>query len=341
MKRAPIAISCLALSAALCLGLLGCDQSGGKPRIGVALFSVDDSFVGAARRALEAESTGKAVLSVLDGQNQQRIQDEQVDALLLDKAKAIIVNPVDLSVVTSLVFKAKAADVPVVFFSRDPSTVAINMWDKAYFVGVKTEEADALQVQILADYWKTHPEADKDQDGRIEYVLVRGDSDHEAALVSAANRQKAFDAAGLKAVKLTEVSADWTRVEAQQKMASVIATFGAKRIEAVLCANDEMALGAIEALKVAGYFKANGGDFVPVVGVDGTRFALDAIADGSLLGTVRGDAASQGRAAFDLAYALATGKDPGAAGWALSDSKYAFVPRQKVTRENLKEFQSQ
>ncbi len=72
--------------------------------------------------------------------------------MLLEKAKAIIVNPVDLSVVTSLVFKAKSAGVPIVFFSRDPSTVAIGMWDKAFFVGVKTEEADALQVQILADY---------------------------------------------------------------------------------------------------------------------------------------------------------------------------------------------
>jgi methyl-galactoside transport system substrate-binding protein len=341
MKRATIALSVLALTASFCLLLPGCDPSGGKPRIGVAVFSVDDSFVGAARRALETESTGKAVLSVLDGQNQQTIQNEQVDALLLDKAKAIIVNPVDLSVVGSLVFKAKAADVPVVFFSRDPSTVAINMWDKAYFVGVKTEEADALQVQILADYWKAHPEADRDQDGKIEYVLIRGDSNHEASLVSDANRQKAFDAAGLKAVKLTEVSANWTRVEAQQKMAVVIAAIGAKRIEAVLCANDEMALGAIEALKVAGYFKGSGGDYVPVVGVDGTRFALDAISDGSLLGTVRGDAASQGRAAFDLAYALAMGNDPGAAGWALSDSKYAFVPYQKVTRDNLKDFQNQ
>jgi methyl-galactoside transport system substrate-binding protein len=321
--------------------LPGCDPSGGKPRIGVAVFSVDDSFVGAVRRALEAESTGKAVLSVLDGQNQQTIQNEQVDALLLDKAKAIIVNPVDLSVVGSLVFKAKAADVPVVFFSRDPSTVAINMWDKAYFVGVKTEEADALQVQILADYWKAHPEADKDQDGRIEYVLIRGDSNHEASLVSDENRQKAFGAVGIKAVKLTEVSANWTRVEAQQKMAVVIAAIGARRIEAVLCANDEMALGAIEALKVAGYFKGNGGDYVPVVGVDGTRFALDAISDSSLLGTVRADAASQGRAAFDLAYALAVGNDPGAAGWALSDSKYAFVPYQKVTRDNLKNFLNQ
>jgi ABC-type sugar transport system, periplasmic component len=340
MKSGIIALASLAIAAAFSAGLAGCDQSSGKPRIGVALFSIDDSFVSSVRRSLEAEASGKARLSVLDGQNQQTIQNAQIDGMLADKATAIIVNPVDSSIIGSLVFKAKAADVPVVFFSRDPSTVSIDMWDKAYFVGVKSEESDALQVEILADYWKDHSEADKDQDGRIQYVLIRGDSNHEAALVSAANRQKAFDAAGLKAVKLTELSANWTRAEAQQKMASVITALGAKRIEAVLCANDEMALGAIEALKVAGYFKGNG-DYLPVIGVDGTRFALDAIADGSLLGTVRGDADSQGKASFDLAYALAKGADPGAAGWALTDGRYVLVPYQKVTRDNYKEFTAQ
>jgi methyl-galactoside transport system substrate-binding protein len=324
MKSGIIALASLAIAAAFSAGLAGCDQSSGKPRIGVALFSIDDSFVSSVRRSLEAEASGKARLSVLDGQNQQTIQNAQIDGMLADKATAIIVNPVDSSIIGSLVFKAKAADVPVVFFSRDPSTVSIDMWDKAYFVGVKSEESDA----------------DKDQDGRIQYVLIRGDSNHEAALVSAANRQKAFDAAGLKAVKLTELSANWTRAEAQQKMASVITALGAKRIEAVLCANDEMALGAIEALKVAGYFKGNG-DYLPVIGVDGTRFALDAIADGSLLGTVRGDADSQGKASFDLAYALAKGADPGAAGWALTDGRYVLVPYQKVTRDNYKEFTAQ
>ncbi len=188
----------LTLTAVLSLGLSGCDQSGGKPRIGVALFSVDDSFVGAARRALEAEASGKAILSVLDGQNQQTIQNDQIDAMLLDKAKAVIVNPVDITVVTSLVFKAKAADVPIVFFSRDPSTVAINMWDKAFFVGVRTEEADVLQVQILADSWKSHPDADKDGDGRIEYAVIRGDSNKAASQSADDNRQKAFAADGIQ-----------------------------------------------------------------------------------------------------------------------------------------------
>jgi methyl-galactoside transport system substrate-binding protein len=337
MKRTLLILASFLLVSGLALALAGCDQAGGSPRIGVALFSVDDTFVSSARRALEAEAAGKARLSVLDGQNKQSIQSAQIDALLADKANAIIVNPVDFSIMDALVFRAKSAGVPIVFFSKDPSTVSINMWDKAYFVGVNSEEADALQVEMLADYWKSHPEADKDQDGRLGYVLLRGDSNHKAALASAENRRKAFEAAGIQAVKLTEADADWTRVEAQSSMADIIRMIGAKRIEAVLCANDEMALGAIEALKVAGYFQGKG-DYIPVVGVDGTKAALDSIADGSLLGTVRGDADRQGKAAFDLAYALAKNTNPANAGWTLTDGKLVLVPYQKVTRDNYKSF---
>jgi methyl-galactoside transport system substrate-binding protein len=336
MTRATSVLIAGLLCASLALGLSGCSGSGGNPRIGVALSSMDDSFVTSVRRSLEAEAQGKARLSVLDGQNKQPIQSEQIEALVADKAEAIIVNPVDSSTTTPIVFRAKSANIPIVFFSRELSTVSINMWDKAYLVGLNVEEADALQVEILADYWKANPTADKNRDGKLQYVLIRGDTKHLATQTSADNRQKAFDQAKISAVMLAEGITDWGRTEARNKMADIIQSVGIRRIEAVICGNDEMALGAIEALKMAGFFQKDA--FMPVVGVDGTGFAMDAIAEGSLLGTVRGDADSLGRAAFDLAFALAKKNDPATAGWALTENKYVNVAYQKVTRENYKSF---
>jgi methyl-galactoside transport system substrate-binding protein len=324
----------VALATGFALALSGCTNQGGDPRIGVALSSMENSTVTAVLRALQAESQGKARLSMLDGQNKQPIQSEQIEALVADKAEVMIINPVDSSVTTSIVFRAKSANIPVVFLSRELSLVSVNMWDKAFLVGSEAAEADAYQAQILADYWKATPVADKNGDGKLEYVLVRGDTKKLLTQASAENRQKAFDEAGVKAEMVAEAVADWSRNEARKQMADAIAKLGNAGFEAVICANDEMALGAIEALKVAGLLQK--GAYVPVVGVDGSSFAIDAIADGSLLGTVKGDSASMGRAAFDIAYALAKGNDPTAAGWALVDKKYIRIPYQKVTRENYK-----
>ena len=79
--------------------------------------------------------------------------------------------------------------------------------------------------------------------------------------------------------KVAEDTAMWDRVKGQEKMAAFLASSESK-IEAVLANNDDMALGAIEALKAKGYFKDN--KFLPVVGVDATAPAIQALSDGTL-----------------------------------------------------------
>jgi methyl-galactoside transport system substrate-binding protein len=105
-----------------------------------------------------------------------------------------------------------------------------------------------------------------------------------------------------------------------------------------------MGLGAIEALKAAGYF--SNGKYMPVVSVDATAPALDALAQGTLLGTVLNDAVKQGQATFDLAYALATGAEAKTDVAPLADAdgtvdpagKYIWVPYVKVTKDNYTDF---
>jgi len=154
---------------------------------------------------------------------------------------------------------------------------------------------------------------------------------------------KAVEAAGLKVQKVAEDTAMWDRPKAQEKMAAWLTAYKGQ-IEVVFANNDDMALGAIEALKAAGYFK--GGKYMPVVGVDATPPALDALEQGTLLGTVLNDAKRQGLATFDLAYTLATGKPAATDVAPLADAegnadpkgKYIWVPYVKVTLDNYKEF---
>lgn len=133
---------------------------------------------------------------------------------------------------------------------------------------------------------------------------------------------------------MAEDTAMWDRVKGQEKMAAFLAAAGDK-IEAVLANNDDMALGAIEALKAAGYF--TNGKYIPVVGVDATAPALKELEAGTLLGTVLNDANSQGRATLNIAAALAKGETPSKEmiGFDITDGKYVWVPYKKITKENI------
>jgi len=333
MKQAQAIVTLLTAAAALSVLAAGC--SGSKlPKIGVALYRVDDAFISTARRALEAQAQGKARLSIVDGQNKERIQAAQLEAMISDKADVLIVNTVDRSAAGPLVFRAKSANVPLVFFNREPSEVAVKSWDRAYYVGARTEEANGIQAEILVDYCKSSLGADRDENGIIKYIVLRGEANLINAEARNAYRQRVFDESGLAFERIVEATANWSRAEAQQKMTALIEGYG-DGIEAVLCDNDEMALGAIAAFKMAGRLKGES-TFVPILGIDATAFALEAINEGSLLGTVRSDAAAQGRNAFGLAYDIATGKD--LSSWSLKDGHFLFIPYQKVTRANVGDF---
>jgi methyl-galactoside transport system substrate-binding protein len=84
-------------------------------------------------------------------------------------------------------------------------------------------------------------------------------------------------------------------------------------------------------LKKVGFF--TGGRYLPVLGVDGSAPALQALAEGTLLGTALNDSKNQGKAVFDLAYALATGATPTTTAGEMK-GRYCWVPYAKITRDN-------
>jgi methyl-galactoside transport system substrate-binding protein len=322
-----------AVSAAVFAG--GQGGASGQPSIGVAIYKFDDTFMSYTRNAIQTNAQGKAALEVVDSQNAQPTQNDQVDAFLSKKLNAIAINPVDRTAAGAIIDKAKARNTPVVFFNREPLPEDMAKWDKVYYVGAKAEESGTMQGEIVVDYWKANPDADKNKDGVIQYIMLKGEPGHQDAELRTEYSIKAVTAAGLKVEQLAEDTAMWDRPRAVEKMNAFYARFG-DRIEVVFCNNDDMALGAIEALRQEGYF--SGGKYLPVVGVDATAPALEALSQGTLLGTVLNDADNQGKATFDLAYALATGQAANAAGWPL-DGKTVWVPYQKVTRDNYKQFQ--
>lgn len=339
MKKKLIGAALLVTLIALLVGCGGQSQgarSAALPKIGVAIYKFDDTFMSYTRNAIETNAQTKAELEVVDSQNAQPTQNDQVDAFLSKQMNAIAINPVDRTAAGAIIDKAIAGKVPVVFFNREPFPEDMDKYDQVYYVGAKAEESGTMQGEILAEYWKATPAADKNKDGIIQYIMLKGEPGHQDAELRTEFSVKAITAAGIQVQLLAEDTALWDRPRAVEKMDAFIARFG-DNIEAVLCNNDDMALGVIESLRKAGYFTDN--KYLPVVGVDATAPALQALSEGTLLGTVLNDAQNQGKATFDISFALATGADPAAAGWNITDAKYIWVPYQKVTRDNYQNFQ--
>ncbi|CAM3646681.1 galactose ABC transporter substrate-binding protein [Cohnella lubricantis] len=326
--------------------LAACDRAGagdppaelipGEPTIGVAIFRFADTFMTAEREAISEAAEGLVNVDIVDSKNSQPKQNDIVDGFISKQYAAMAINPVDRTAAGVIIDKAKAAKVPVVFMNREPPADDMRKWDRIYYVGAKAEQSGTMEGELLADYWKSHPEADKNKDGVIQYVMLKGEPGHQDAELRTKFSVQALEDAGLQVEKLAEDTGMFDREKARAKMAAFYSAHGDK-IEAVLANNDDMALGAIDALKDEGYFKYN--KYMPVVGVDATAPALEALAEGTLLGTVINDAKAQGEATLSLANVLARGGTPSKenTGYDITDGKYVWIPYKKITKSNVQD----
>ena len=317
----------------LVLALASCSYADGV-KIGSCIYRFSDAFMLRFRNAMTDES-GKlgAEITLADSRNDQNVQDTQVDEFIASGVKVLIINPVDRMAVQGIIDKAKSADIPVVFINREPTPEMLATYAKAYYVGAKPEESGTEAGELVASYFKSHPQADKNKDGKLQFVLLRGENGHQDMIARSKYSVEAVRAAGIEPVEVAGAIANWDKVQAMSIMNAFIMSIGPENIEAVIANNDEMALGAIEALKANDYNKGDPAMYIPVVGVDANASALEAMDRGEMLGTVLNDADGQGSAAVKLAVMLAEGKDVSKE---VVDGKYIWVPYQKVTRGEKK-----
>ncbi|MFA5448592.1 MAG: substrate-binding domain-containing protein, partial [Sphaerochaeta sp.] len=168
----------------------------------------------------------EAEVEVVDSMNIQATQNEKVDLFITKGMKAMQINPVDRTAAGTIIDKAKKANIPVVFFNREPLEEDMAKWDKIYYVGARAEESGTMSGQIIADYWKAHPEMDKNGDGVLQYIMLKGEPGHQDAELRTEYSIKALQDAGIRVQKLAEDTGMWDRVKGQEKMAAFLASQG-------------------------------------------------------------------------------------------------------------------
>lgn len=308
MKRRAFAL----LAALLCLAACAPQGSGGEGtlRIGVAVYKGTDTYINNMTQAMEAaaqdwsEESGERVqVTVSDAQESQNTQNEQIDRFLSLGYDVLCVNLVDRTDAARIIGKAREADVPVVFFNREPVQEDLESWEKVYYVGSDARQSAQLQAEIVLELWEKDPAAlDLNGDGTLQYAMLEGESRHQDAMIRTEVSVQTLRDAGVPLERVESGIANWERSQADALTESWL--LKRSDIELILCNNDDMALGAADAVARLGLELRN------IVGIDGTPQGLEAVEDGKLLGTVVMDYAAHGQAIFQLSRALGAGEEP-------------------------------
>lgn len=293
--------------------LSGCNRGANKngekrPVIGASMLSLQSEFVVNVKDAMEAHAKEKSVeLIVNDAQRTADKQVQQIETFISQKVDAIILNPCEVEASSPAVEKAKAAGIPVINVNSETAAAPDG------FVGSRDEDAGEIAMEQIAKLLQ----------GKGNIVIIEGYMGQAAQIkraIGAKNVLKKYPGITVLAVQ----TADWDRAKGMNLMENWIQSYGDK-INAVFAHNDEMGMGALQALE-----QAKLKDKVIVVSIDAIADALQAVKDGRLDATVYQDAKGQGAGAIDMAIQLIK-KEP-------VEKKDIFIPFQLVTKENVNTF---
>jgi inositol transport system substrate-binding protein len=290
--------------------------------IGVSMALFDDNFLTVLRNGMidYAGTLDGVELQVEDAQNDVGRQLNQIENFVASGVDAIIVNPVDTSATQAMTDAAAAGGVPLVYVNREPINVD-SLPDNQAFVASDERESGTLETQEICRLLK---EQGKGEGAKI--LVMMGELSNQAAQQRTADIHDVIATADCSFIEIVdEQTGNWSRTQGSDLMTNWLSA--GLEFDAVVSNNDEMAIGAIQALKAAGVSMEE----VLIGGVDATQDALAAMAAGELDDTVFQDAAGQGTGAVDAALALSRGE---------SVEQKVYVPFQLVTPANMADFQS-
>lgn len=304
------------LGAAMCALMTG---SAFAADIGVSMAN-SDTFLTVLRKGIEkaaADASQPVVIEIADDDVNKQLS--QVQNFIAAKVDAIIVNAVDTSATAPMTKLANDAGIPIVYVNRQPIDVDA-LGEKGAFVASNEADSGTLETKEICRLLKA---AGKTEAG---ILVMQGDLANQAAQMRTKDVHDVIATPDCSFMKIIdEQTAGWDPVKAQDLMTNWIAA--GHKPDAVVSNNDNMAIGAINAMKAAGWDMKD----VVVGGVDATQEALAYMKAGDLDVTVFQDAAGQGGGAIKAAMALAKGEKVEPKVW---------IPFQLVTPENMEQFTS-
>jgi ABC-type sugar transport system substrate-binding protein len=241
-----------------------------KTVIGFAQVGAESAWRTAETRSIKSEARERGVeLKFADAQQKQANQIKAVRSFIVQDVDAIVIAPIVETGWEPVLREAKAADIPVILVDR-----GIEVSDDSLYVTLIA--SDFVEEGRMAARWLAER-----TDGKCNIVELQGTTGSAPAI----DRQRGFAQVIAKYPEMKIImsqSADFTRGKAKQVMEAFIRS-ARDQIDAVYAHNDDMALGAIQAMQEAGM---KPGDKVLVISIDAVRAAFEAMIAGTLNATV-------------------------------------------------------
>ena len=289
--------------------------------IGISMALFDDNFLTILRNGMQDTAAEKGIeVQVEDAQNDVGRQLSQIENFVASGVEAIIVVPVDTDATMAMTAAAEAAGIPLVYVNRQPVNVD-DLPERQAFVGSEERQAGMLETTEICRLLR---EAGKGEGAKA--VIMMGELSTQAARERTAAAKAVIESNDCAFIEVVEEqTANWQRTQGTDLMTNWLAA--GITPDAVISNNDEMAIGAAQALRAAGVPL----DTVVIGGVDGTTDGLAAVAAGDTDVTVFHNAKAQGEGAVETAVKLINGE-------AVSEKKI-YIPFELVTPANLADYQ--
>ena len=328
------------LAALMVFALVGCgskteEAAGPKTvKVGVSIYKFDDTFMTNYRNEIaayfETLNTDEVTyqVDIMDGKNDMAEQTNQIDNFITQGYDVLILNLVQSSAAQTIVDKVAEAGIPTVFINREPaaevmSSHADDFAGKFCYVGADARQSGKMQGEIIADL---ADKGDLNGDGTLQYIMIVGDPENvDAQYRTEFSISQYQEVTGMPVECLHQEQGMWDRDKGHEIAANALTQYGDK-IEVIFANNDDMADGALTAIKEAG--RTVGTD-IYLVGVDANDYAVADVLEGTFTGTVLNDAVGQSHGAVDAAIKAANGE---------ALETYYWVDYVKVTSANAAEY---
>ena len=275
--------------------------------IGVSLLNVSYEFIVNIKEAMVIRAQELGVrLIINDAERSAEKQIQQIESFIAQRVDAIILNPCEVEASSPAVDKAIQAQIPIVNVNSETRSVP------TAFVGSRDEQSAEIAINFLAERLE----------GKGRIVMLSGYPGQAAEIKRSQGAKSTLKKhAGLQLI--AEQTANWSREEGMALMENWLQAYK-DEIDGVFAQNDEMGMGALQALESAGVK-----DRIVLVGVDAIADALKAVKDGRLDATVFQNAKGQGSRAVETALQIIRGEPY---------LEEVFIPFELVTAENVDEY---